>query len=101
MSVNKQMTSQRISLVIAVGLILGLGAFDWGQGGMAAQRAKVDVRQPEQRQDWQHPKTGEKVTLWFDGQQTKVSRGQRTILLPAPAFNEAEDLAQIREMLKD
>lgn len=101
MSANKKMKSRRIGLVIAFGLSLGLGAFAWGQGGAASQEEKVGVRQPEQRQDWQHPSSGEKVTLWFDGQQTKINRGQKTDILPPPAFNEAEEMARTREMLKE
>ena len=92
------MKAKSIGLSLALSLSLVLGAVAWGQ---ASQGRAMSVKQSEQRQDWQHPMTGEQVTLWFDGQQTKVSRGQRTTLLPAPAFNEAENLAQIREMLKD
>lgn len=59
------------------------------------------MKRPQQRQDWQQPSTGERVTLQFDGQHTSLGRAGKVEVLPQPAFNEAEELARTREMLKE
>ncbi|MFC6591219.1 DUF1963 domain-containing protein [Deinococcus lacus] len=56
---------------------------------------------PVLRKVWQHPKTGERVTLSFDGKVTTVVRGGQVRRLEPPAFDQAAAQEELRRDLAE
>lgn len=55
--------------------------------------------EPPKRHEWQHPVTGERVTLTFAEGVTRLERGRGAAELPGPAFDEVAALREAQEQV--
>ncbi|GAA5513288.1 hypothetical protein Dcar01_02021 [Deinococcus carri] len=55
--------------------------------------------EPPKRHEWQHPVTGERITLTFAEGVTRLERGRGAAELPGPAFDEVAALREAQEQV--